>query len=1036
MVFLRQKCTGAVVSQTVCAILTAASLVGCVSTKPDREPERVVLFVEEGDARLPDLRTAAYSAAAGDLDGDGDGDTDIVVVGRQTARILVNDSEGRFSERSLFSEGTPPYFNAKHVLCEDLDGDGDLDVYVAGLPDFTFLNDGSGRMNDVSEEHLPERLAWGLSDQVACGDVDGDGDPDLVRVSRLTPDSDGMTRLLLNDGAGRFADMTTEHLPRTPTGSNACAWADLDGDGDFDLLLAGLGEHLWLNDGAGQFSDGSDRLPSDSLETRDVVIADFDGDGDDDLFLGNVGPNALWLNDGAGHFSDASHALPQSPDRYERTLGVVMGDFDGDGDPDLGLANYLGPDRMLFNVGLRIADCGMEDPKPETRNPKPETRLFRDATWSEAPWASTDLLAGDFDGDGLTDLYLATSRSPKGERDRLWMGRWGQEEERSMGGRSSERSGIRDEGAEAGISPWPRMPARSTAIAMTPDGAEVWVVDPDHNAVTVIDASADTVVTYLPTDWRPRTIAMTPDGRFAYVANLEADNVTVLRVRDHSVEATVQVGVRPFGVVADPEGRYVYVSNSNSDDISVLRVEDHQVVDRIPVGDKPRGLALTRDGGMLYVGHFLTAGDTGYVSAVDVAARRVAARIPIRKDPDPLSGGYPNLLEGVVLTPSEDEVWLLAIHSNSDNRQRTAETTVQPIACVLDPGTNRERFEERLLLNSLTDRPTCGPTDVAFSPKGAYAYVVHQYSNSLSIVRTADRREVRQLYVGGCPQGIALTPDGRTAYVMNYTSRTVSVLDMSDPLYARVLRTIRAVDDVPAGLSEEIIRGLRLWMTAGGFLSNDSWISCNICHGDGTIDGRTWFFPSRGPRQTPNLHGVRSTFPVFSGDRNEIQDIDPGIPKILFGMGLAADPDHPPLGPPNAGRSRDLDALAAFVRSLNPYSHRNPYRHPDGSLTEAARRGETLFLFVGCAECHRGIELTDNLCHDVGTMGPEDVAGEEGFNTPSLRGAFDTAPYLHDGSARTLMDVLTARNPEGEHGNVSGLSEGDLRDLVEYLKSL
>jgi len=595
---------------------------------------------------------------------------------------------------------------------------------------------------------------------------------------------------------------------------------------------------------------------------------------------------------------------------------------------------------------------------------------------------------------------------------------------------------VPEEDAERPVRGTLRGPVRSTSIAITPDGEEVWVVDPDHNAVTVIDARADTVMGYLPTDWRPRTLAMTPDGRLAYVANVEADNVTVLDVKQRRVETTVQVGIRPFGVVVDRMGRYAYVSNSNSDDISVLRVRDHRVVDRIPVWDKPRGLALTGDGETLYVGHSITAGDTGYVSAVDVAVRRTAARIALRRDPDPLSGGYPNMLEGVVLTPSEEEIWTLAIHSNSDSRRRTTETTIQPIARVLDPRTRRERFGDRILFNARTDRPVCGPTDVAFGPDGAYAFVVHQYSNSLSIVRTEDRREVRQLYAGGCPQGVVLTRDGGKAYVMNYTSRTVSVLDVSDPLRARVLRTIRVMDDVPSGLSEEIIRGLRLWMTAGGFLSNDSWMSCNVCHADGTTDGRTWYFASRGPRQTPNLHGVRATFPVFSGERDEIQDVDSGIPKILFGMGLAPGPDHAPLGPPNAGRSRDLDALAAFVRSLNPYSLRNPYRNRDGSLTEAARRGETLFLFLGCVDCHSGIELTDNMRHDVGTLGPEDVVGERGFDTPSLRGVFDTAPYLHDGSAHTLMDVLTTRNPQGKHGRTSGLSEEDLRDLVAYLKSL
>jgi cytochrome c peroxidase len=74
--------------------------------------------------------------------------------------------------------------------------------------------------------------------------------------------------------------------------------------------------------------------------------------------------------------------------------------------------------------------------------------------------------------------------------------------------------------------------------------------------------------------------------------------------------------------------------------------------------------------------------------------------------------------------------------------------------------------------------------------------------------------------------------------------------------------------------------------------------------------------------------------------------------------------------------------------------------------------------------------------HDVGTgTDPRELLGPA-FDTPSLRGLWDSAPYLHDGSAPTLRDVLRARNPADKHGTTSHLTDRQINDLIAYLKSL
>ncbi|MGI8601765.1 MAG: hypothetical protein ACR2OZ_02065 [Verrucomicrobiales bacterium] len=130
---------------------------------------------------------------------------------------------------------------------------------------------------------------------------------------------------------------------------------------------------------------------------------------------------------------------------------------------------------------------------------------------------------------------------------------------------------------------------------------------------------------------------------------------------------------------------------------------------------------------------------------------------------------------------------------------------------------------------------------------------------------------------------------------------------------------------------------------------------------------------------------------------------------------------------------------------------RSPFRQDDGTLTSAARRGKALFLSpaVGCASCHSGSRFTDStlaggpanfIRHDVGTLGPGSglrlTQPLDGLDTPSLRGVWDTAPYLHDGSAATLLDVFTTRNPDDRHGVTSTLSTGQRLDLIAYLLSI
>ena len=163
-----------------------------------------------------------------------------------------------------------------------------------------------------------------------------------------------------------------------------------------------------------------------------------------------------------------------------------------------------------------------------------------------------------------------------------------------------------------------------------------------------------------------------------------------------------------------------------------------------------------------------------------------------------------------------------------------------------------------------------------------------------------------------------------------------------------------------------------------------------------------------------------------------IRDIQAGT-----GLTIGSDNCSPACdqGPPNAGRSQDLDDLAAFLATLA--FTKNPNLDSNDGLSEQALRGLTLFQSesTGCASCHMEQLYTDRQRHDVGSGGSLLEKKGSMFDTPSLRGLYKSAPYLHDGSAATLAEILSTANFDDQHGTTSQLDEAVIEDLLAFLNS-
>ena len=404
-----------------------------------------------GDA-MPALRdvTATHVPAAPELhaldaallDVDGDGDLDVVLAVEGDAnRLYLNDGKARLTwKRGAFGDES---HDTEHVRTADFDRDGHADVVFVAEDDHAhqlFLGDGRGGFADASGR-LPARSE---GNGLAVGDVDGDGLPDIVVGNSGEA---GQDFLWLNDPKrpGYFVDATRSHLPAVADATQGVALADLDGDGDLDMVVANESppNRLLRNDGQGRFVDASSRLDLPvGLHTREAHVFDADGDGRPDILFLNLTSNAgrrerdpqarLLVQDRQGRFVDQTAA--RLPKHAFSAWGGAVVDLDGDGDEDLVVGAIAVPGFEPLQARAWLNDG---------------SGRFRDATAVTMPaqtvGRSWSMAVGDLDGDGRDDVFL---------------GGWGTQARLLLAGGGADTVRDRDDG---GAAPAERAPAGAAA---------------------------------------------------------------------------------------------------------------------------------------------------------------------------------------------------------------------------------------------------------------------------------------------------------------------------------------------------------------------------------------------------------------------------------------------------------------------------------------------------------------------------------------------------------------------------------------------
>lgn len=550
----------------------------------------------------------------------------------------------------------------------------------------------------------------------------------------------------------------------------------------------------------------------------------------------------------------------------------------------------------------------------------------------------------------------------------------------------------------------PAAPAASSALALSPNGSRLAAVNPDSDSITLVDANAHTVIAEVMVGDNPATAAFAPDGALLLVTNRGAGTLSIIDVASARATQTLTVGLQPYGVVADEQRAYISLFAENA--IAVLDLETLTIAQRLAVDSFPAGLAVSDQS--VYVSHFYS-GRVTRLSRATLAATAVLD-----------THAQANLSQAIALSPDGSRAYLPQTFSNADNLELSYDTTAFPMVSLVD----LRAFTATAPLNlAQADQPVAIPFAVAVSPDGQLLYVANAASDDVSVINLTTGQAAAHYAVGHHPRGLALSPDGSTLFINNALDGSLSIFNLqsSNPPITLTLTTI--------SLDSQILLGQRLFNSALPPLAEDHWLACSSCHFDGGHDARTWLGFPDGPRNTPALFGTAQTLPAhWSGDLDELQDTELTIRNIQHGLGLI-EGEVTKTDPANAGRSVELDALAAYLNTLAVPAP------PVTLAADALDRAERAFRRWGCSACHTAPLYTDLKLHDTPIGDPTVERNPRGqfFDTPSLLGVWATAPYFHDGSAATLRDTLFSK---GFHSMGYAMNPDEVEDIVAFMQSL
>ncbi len=561
------------------------------------------------------------------------------------------------------------------------------------------------------------------------------------------------------------------------------------------------------------------------------------------------------------------------------------------------------------------------------------------------------------------------------------------------------------------------------AITITPDETTLYVACVRTPAVLALPASRGAISKAFPLPGQPTGFAISENGLIYGTCAGYKGFISVIDLTNGTIKTNLPARPGACAPLLNPATHQLFVCNQFDHSLSVFDLSGGQELKRIPVGREPVAAALTPNGRGLVVANLLADGPAD--AAVTTVSIIDAVSLTLRTNLALPSGGI--LPRGVAISP--DGRWAAVAHQRAQFNVPATQVEMgwmNAAALTLIDLETLSRFAT-VLLDS-PDRGAAGPWAVAWT--NDKLLITHAGTHELSVINAPalltklSSGEVNEdfSFIDAFRQRIALPGQGPRAmvvrgdqvFIASFFTDTINRVTLSEKPV--VTATWQLTPNDPTDLARE---GERLFNDAS--LCRQGWQSCASCHPDGRADGLNWDLLNDGignPKNTKSLLLSHQTPPAMSlGIRDTAEHaVRSGLRNILFALRPEA----------------EARAIDAYLKSMQSY----PSPHlVAGGLSPAALRGQKVFTMAGCAQCHPAPLFTDKKRHGVGTANTHDRPGGL-FDTPTLVEAWRTAPYLHDGSAATIQDVLTTKNPQDQHGRTSQLTAEQLADLAAYVLSL
>lgn len=588
-------------------------------------------------------------------------------------------------------------------------------------------------------------------------------------------------------------------------------------------------------------------------------------------------------------------------------------------------------------------------------------------------------------------------------------------------------------------------------MVASPDGKLLYLAGHKDRSIHIFDCAAGKIVRAIPVPQPPTGLALSKDGARLYVTCAgPVSQVCVIDTAAKKISQELNAGHTAMAVALSPDEKTLYVCNRFDNQVGVFDLPGKKQ-STIAVPREPIAAAVTPDGKRLFVVNHLT--DTaatashvaGVVSIVDTGSLKVVKNLR-------LPNGS-NLLNNVAISP--DGKYAAVTHNVARFQMPTTQLDrgwMNTSAISLIDIAKLETINT-VLLDSI-DRGASNPWAVVWTGDGKQLVITHAGTHEMSVIDAPgllaklaampDKLPTDAQYDYSSASHVKSDVPNDLAYLKDLRKRLK--LSGNGPRSLAVINGQAWIGNYFSGALERVnlaenTRGTEVFpLTEGSELTieqrgemyfNDAnicfqgWQSCASCHSyDARVDALNWDLLNDGignPKNAKSLLLSFETPPAMSlGVRGTAKTaVRTGIEHILFTV-----------QPPEVAESID-----AYLLSLEPMPSPLLIK---GELSEQARRGKAIFhdAKVGCASCHNSSELfTDKHSHDIGTEGTLDQ-GASRFDTPTLIECWRTAPYLHDGSAVTIREVIKERNAQDRHGKTSHLTDEEIDALAAYVLSL